>query len=765
MVLALVCLNCPEPTLAADGRFEIEGPLGSQRFGSTVEFLANGNLVVLDPGYSNDRGAAYLYDRKGELISQFTGSSAGTAVGSRGIVELRNGHYLILSEAADIPLGPARGAVTWAHAEHGVTGELSEDNSLIGRAPGDDIGSAGVLALANGNYVVVSPRWDWGSEVDAGAVTWGDGSVGIRGVVSEANSLVGLRTRWFEVNVQAMSDGDYVVQSPGWGPAGQQHFGAATWVDGGVGLSGPISPSNSLVGSRAGDNVGLLAAELSNGNLVIGSPRWSDGVGPDVGAITWVDGDVGASGEVTPDNSLVGNLADDRVGQIYPLTNGHYVVLSQRWKGPQGTRVGAVTWCDGFRPTAGRVTAENSLVGSRTDDLYFSRIQPLSNGNFVLTASTWDHGEMEDVGLIAWASGAGPSVGELGVGNALVGGNAHDRIGKNVVHALSAGGFVVASPDWDGPGATDAGAVSWGDGEGPLTGTVSSSNSLVGERVLDQVGSDGVLALSNGNFVVLSAYWDNGSVVDAGAATWGSGENGVTGHPGPHNSLVGGRAYDGVGTFPPHSIALPNGNYVIGSPRWSLPQLTRVGAITWGDGQSGTVGLVSGSNSVVGERNEAGISGVGLKPLADGNYVYGDPYFKLGFSEDLGAVSWFEGDRPTNFMRLVNNVLRGPVHRDRFSEGGVTPLTDGGYVVLSRHIKDSLGMRVGAITHMRPGFRMTGVVTEANSVFDILEDDYTAFDWDYDAATQRMAVSRSHRHHVVIWSTAHVFASGFDTAP
>ena len=49
------------------------------------------------------------------------------------------------------------------------------------------------VVLANGNYVVRSPYWDNGAAADAGAVTWGDGTSGVTGAVSAANSLVGSR--------------------------------------------------------------------------------------------------------------------------------------------------------------------------------------------------------------------------------------------------------------------------------------------------------------------------------------------------------------------------------------------------------------------------------------------------------------------------------------------------------------------------------------------------------------------------------------------
>ena len=58
-------------------------------------------------------------------------------------------------------------------------------------------------------------------------------------------------------------------------------------------------------------------------------------------------------------------------------------------------------------------------------------------------------------------------------------------------------------------------------------GVVTVANSLVGSTANDQVGSLGVTALNNGNYVVRSPNWDNGTVVNAGAVTWGSGTTGV----------------------------------------------------------------------------------------------------------------------------------------------------------------------------------------------------------------------------------------------
>jgi Repeat of unknown function (DUF5650) len=49
----------------------------------------------------------------------------------------------------------------------------------------------GVTALSNGNYVVNSPQWNNGATAQAGAVTWANGASGLAGAVSTSNSLYG----------------------------------------------------------------------------------------------------------------------------------------------------------------------------------------------------------------------------------------------------------------------------------------------------------------------------------------------------------------------------------------------------------------------------------------------------------------------------------------------------------------------------------------------------------------------------------------------
>src|SRR5262249_44781091 len=192
------------------------------------------------------------------------------------------------------------GAATWGSGTAGVSGVVSADNSLIGSSVNDSVGYVGIRDLTNGNYVVMIPSWNAGR----GAAAGGSGTAGVSGAVSAATSLVGSSAGDRVGGVTALTNGNYVVLSPSW----NGNRGAATWGNGTTGVSGTVSESNSLVGSSAGDQVGAYPGvnALSDGNYVVSSPNWNG----NRGAATWGSGTSGqtldGAGVVTPQNSLVG---------------------------------------------------------------------------------------------------------------------------------------------------------------------------------------------------------------------------------------------------------------------------------------------------------------------------------------------------------------------------------------------------------------------------------------------------------------------------
>src|SRR6185436_11059504 len=188
---------------------------------------------------------------------------------------------------------------------------------------GDTSGSGGgVTALANGNYVVKSPSWNNGAATQAGAVTFGNGTTGISGAVSVANSLVGT-TAGDQVGltvgpgVVPLANGNYLVLSSAWTNGAAAAAGAITFGSGTTGITGVVSAANSLVGTTTGDQVGRgNVTQLTNGNYVAESPFWHNGAAASAGAVTFGSGTVGVSGAVSPLNSLVGTTAGDFVGNV-----------------------------------------------------------------------------------------------------------------------------------------------------------------------------------------------------------------------------------------------------------------------------------------------------------------------------------------------------------------------------------------------------------------------------------------------------------------
>ena len=97
------------------------------------------------------------------------------------------------------------GAVTWGNGLTGISGNVSPANSFVGFYSYNWIGLGGVTALTNGNYVICSPR-------EAGYVTWGNSFTGIIGTVSTTNSLCGNGDHQVgSGGVKALTNGNYVV--------------------------------------------------------------------------------------------------------------------------------------------------------------------------------------------------------------------------------------------------------------------------------------------------------------------------------------------------------------------------------------------------------------------------------------------------------------------------------------------------------------------------------------------------------------------------
>jgi hypothetical protein len=699
-------------------QFDIHGPAGSVAFGTGVNVLPNGNVVVADPSWSGNTGAVYLYSPDGKtLISKLTGSNAGDKIGSRGITVLSNGNYVVDSPNWMNPSsgGTSAGAVTLCHASTGCgpSAVVGLGNSLIGTSPNDEVGEGGVTALSNGNYVVNSELWNNNGGSAYGAVTWCDGITGMPfGNVSGSNSLVGGMAGDSVGNsgssevpaVVPLDNGNFVVVSPYWtDPAAPavQYVGAVTWANGSSGLTGTVSESNSLYGTAASDEVGIGGViALVGGRYVVNSYLWGDNVsGSTVGAVTWADNS-GIVGAVDHTNSLYGTHLHDQIGLggavdqgVVALANGNYVVTSDHWN----SSLGAVTWGGGTGGISGAVDGgTNSLVGTGADDEIGYSIAALSNGNYVIASPYWSG----DKGAVTWLDGTMATIGtNVSSANSLVGSTTSDYVGLNGVFALKNGNYVALSPFWN----TYTGAATWGNGSAAVKGTkgfISSGNSLIGNSTNSNFANDDLVALSNGNYVVVNRF----AFGNKGAVAWGNGATGTIGTLSAANALIGTTAGDQVGwTYP-----LSNGNYVIVSSNYSNGATAGVGAVTWGNGRTGIKGSISATNSVIGTTAQDIIGATtGMRRFfatANGNYIFASSYWSRN-----GATS-----------------------------------------------------HAGAVTLQRGNGAYAGMVDGKNSVLGVLANSGNSMVFDYDAGHDQLVVGRPAENIVSLLRTDELFKNGFE---
>ncbi len=780
------------------GQTLLYGPPGSGQFGAHVYVLPNGNTVVVDSLYTNagvaSAGAVYLYSPNLGLISTLTGSTADDAIGSGGVTILSNGNYVVSSPLWHNGGASGAGAATWCSGSSGVSGAVSAANSLVGSAANDNVG-AKVTPLPNGNYVVSNPLWHGGN----GEVTCCSGIQGGTGAVSSANSLTGNTSDEIGVGgITVLPGGGFVVSSP---YAGGQ-MGQVSWCNGVVGVNQSSTVQyKTLRGSTAGDLVGLGGVVvLPNGNYLVMSPDWNYlGSAASAGAVTWCSGSSGYSGTVFSGQSLMGNLASESVGLggVVVLTNSNYLVVSPYWNGDSG----AITLCNGQTGVNTEVTSANSLTGCfyvritvlsngnyvlynptwtnssggivgavsfyslssslsgafpvtgslkgalANDSIGSGGIIPLNNGNYVVCSPNWSNG----VGAVTWCSGLTGRSGTVTNNNSLTGSMAGDRVGGGSITQLSNGNYVVCTPNW-GYG---LGAVTWCPGNAPATNYVAKGNSLIGASLGNEAGLGGITPLANGNYVVCTPNWANGTATNAGAVTWCNGSTNTTAIIAPTNSLVGNLTNELVGAYTVYTYlpsgglygsvsnhfataatALPNGNYVVTSPYWAPAGQTNLGAVTWGSGTVGVTGLVSSANSLVGSSNfdqvgcTATLSIYGTSPnytyitqiqpstkvLADGNYVFTSPTWANGTASRAGAVTWGSSLGGTAGTLAAGNSLIGGTTNDSAGNGGILTLTNGDYVVTSTNWNNGTNSNAGAISWTNNPSGLTGLITTNNSV-------------------------------------------------
>lgn len=641
-------------------------------------------------------------------------------------------------------------------------------SKLTGSTPNDQVGYYGVTVLTNGNFVIPSPFWSDGTNSGVGAVTLVNGTTGLSGVVSSTNSLVGSNAYdavGFD-GVTALNADNYVVLSSYWNNGAVPCAGAVTGVNGTAGLTGVVTASNSLVGTTAYDYVGTGGVtQLANGNYVVDSYFWHNGAIANAGALTWVSRSAGLTGAISASNSLVGTSTGDFVGigLIVPLTNGNVVVTNPEWSNGSSLHVGAATWMSATTGLTGTISVGNSLIGTTANDNVgdYGTVA-LTNGNYVVESPVWNNGASTRAGAATWANGSTGLTGTVSASNSLVGTTAEDRIGQSGIVALSNGNYVVASGYWDNGAVIDAGAATWGNGSTGVSGAVTIDNSLVGDGTN---GGISVTALNNGNYVVASPFWNNGATTWVGAVTWANGSAGLSGVVAPANSLVGTTANDRVGSV----HALSDGNYVVTSAYWNDGATASVGAVTWANGGTGLVGVVSPGNSLIGSTANDNIGYSGVMDLPNGGYVVVSPAWSDGTTAYAGAATWIAGNASTSGTVSAKNSLTGIESGHQLEmEGpyisGPYPvrLGNGDYLVVSLHFDNGMTINAGAVSVVRRSGGTVGPVNVYNSVIGTVADAGPQLVYAYDATRDTLVVGQPAANIVSLFKADLLFINGFE---
>ena len=350
---------------------------------------------------------------------------------------------------------------------------------------------------------------------------------------------------------------------------------------------------------------------------------------------------------------------------------------------------------------ATQAATQIDIPGPPGSSAFGTSVTVLPNGNFVVTDPNYDL--------------PSPPTSDVGAVyiykpdgtliSRLRGSAVNDRAGNGGAVVLANGHFVVISTNWSGT----AGAATWGHAETGFTGGVetqiSSANSLVGSSTSDFSGAV-IYPLANGNYLLMMPFWNNTSPAanEAGAVAWGNGFSGSAGVIGASNAVVGTSPSDqvGFGGGPPR--LLPNGHYVIHSPNWDNGPTADVGATTWCNGFTGTAGEVSTSNSLIGGQANDG-SSASITVLPNGSYTVNRPFWDLPSpaTQNVGAVTWCRGDSPTVGLVSTANSAHGSSTSDEVSS--VFPMADGRYAIIARKWDDSVS-----------GIPDAGIITLADAI-------------------------------------------------
>ena len=530
---------------------------------------------------------------------------------------------------------------------------------------GDNFGRW-VTILSNGNIVVSDPN-DSTIAVDNGAVhlyspisrsliasIYGDSANDRLGFINNSTS-----------GVVGLANGNYVIASARDNVGSIIEAGSVRLMDGTTGtqIGSPIT------GDRKNDLLGFDGiTALANSNFVIASSFDNEGGITNSGSVRFVNGSTG----IQIGSAIVGDQANDRLGSdgVTALTNNNYVIASSQDDFGVRINAGSVILVNGSNGDK----IGDAIVGDLANDqLGFDGTTALTNSNYTIASSLDTENGISNAGSVRLADGAdGMQLGKI------VGDNISDRIGSGGTTALPNANYVIASPFDDvvvsGAIVSNAGSVQLVDG---ADGTKPIVTPITGDNADDELGSDGVTALPHHYYVIASSIDDEGGVLNAGSVRLVNGVTGIQISP----PVVGDIPNDRLGSK--GTTALPNGNFVIGSPNDTVGGIVAAGSVRLVDGlTSDELG-----NAIVGATASDSMGFDGTTALANNSYVTVTRF------EDVDGVVNSGSIRPVNGAtgNQIGNTIAGKV-ADDMNGAIVVGSSSGDYIVIGLGMADNSGL-------------------------------------------------------------------------
>ncbi|WP_157453239.1 two-partner secretion domain-containing protein [Coleofasciculus chthonoplastes] len=560
--------------------------------------------------------------------------------GNGGVLEVSGKERLVFGGLGD------------ASAVNGVAGELlldpkniTIDTAVTGNSfqlfdPNPALGNQfgyRTAVLANNNIVVGSPYDDLMAE-DAGVVYLFDSITGtLLGSIHGANPEDRFGGSSFNVDVTALSNGNYVFGNPDADIGGVENAGTVILANGSTGAE-----ISRISGTHPNDFFGLDAIiALSNNNYVFGNPDADIGGVENAGTVILANGSTGA--EI---NRISGTHPNDNfgLGEITALSNGNYVF------GNPDAEIGGVENAGTVILANGSTGAEiNRISGTNLDDNFgLGEITALSNGNYVFGNSRAEIGGVSHAGTVILADGT------TGVEINRISGTNIEQFGDGEITALSNGNYVFGNSGADSGGVFFAGTVILANGT-----TGAEIRRISGTHLGDSFGSDEITALSNGNYVFGNPGAEIGGVKGAGTVILANGTTGAE-----ISRISGTHLGDSFGSD--EITALSNGNYVFGNSRAEIGGVKGAGTVILANGTTGAeISRISGTNL-----NDS-FGSDEITALSNGNYVFGNPFAEIGGVSNAGTVILVNGTTGAEISRISSNNLFGKI----------TALSNGNYLV------------------------------------------------------------------------------------